>query len=597
MESLDRTRIDTFQTSTIDSIESDPVYNNLTALIAKIIDVRFVLVTIINNGKLSIKSSFGIDDAMASDLPFSICQKVITSESPIILEDNTKEPLFASNAFLNGDLKVKFYAGVPIKTTQGDTIGALTILDCKPRVLDQSQIDTLQLFSKQFMLHFDLLRSQKEASSYRQKVAEHYQTLSTIVDIQEDYISGESSRKTFNKLLDKILASTNSAFGFLGVIRYDELQNPYLLSRAITNIAWNKETQAFYDTYAESGMKFSNLKTLFGAAITSQQPVISNDPTNDPRSSGLPKGHPPLHSFLGLPLKKNGKMIGMIGIANRPGGYSEQIISALDPVLTTCATIINAHQAAREKEDAEHALVLSSKELQETNKKLTRSNEDLSQFAYIVSHDLQAPLRHIATYADILEEELGTNQSDTIIESLDVVTCSVTRMRQMINAILAYSRVSFDSIEKQIYSGIEIVNSALAIISEDKSTFDIDMEGLSDLYCDTGLMMQVFQNLIQNAIKYQYPSRRLKIVVKSHTQNGLTTVSVNDNGKGIDSRHHGIIFNMFKRLSSSTEVEGAGIGLSICKKIIELHDGKIWVDSELGVGSRFSFSIPSETRF
>ena len=586
MESLDNGQIDAFRRYSVSNIEPDPVYSNLTALIAKILDIPYVVVTIINNGKLWIKSSFGIDNNLTSDLPLSICQQVIVAGNPILLKDTQQEPGF------NNDLKIKFYAGWPIKTAQGDTIGALTVLDRKPRDLNQSQIDTLQLLSKQFMLHFDLRRSQKEASSYRQKVAEHYHTLSTIVDIQEDYISGESSLKTFNKLLDKILASTNSAFGFLGVIRHDENQKPYLLSRAITNIAWNKETQDFYDTYAESGMKFTNLKTLFGAAILSQQPVISNDPMNDPRSNGLPKGHPPLQSFLGLPVKKNGKMLGMVGIANRPGGYSEQTISALDPVLTTCATIINAHQAAQEKEDAEQRLVLSSKELQETNKKLTRSNEDLSQFAYVVSHDLQAPLRHIATFTDILEDELGTNQSDVIMESLNVVTCSVTRMRKMIDAILAYSRVSFDSIEKEMYPGIEIVNSALALINEDTSTFDIDIEGLSDLYCDTGLMIQVFQNLIQNAIKYQCPSRRLKIVIKSQTVNESMIVSVIDNGKGIDTKHHGMIFNMFKRLSSSKEIEGTGIGLSICKKIIELHDGKIWVNSELGVGSEFCFSIP-----
>lgn len=595
-ELIDRKKVDALKAAPLEAIPANVVYDNLTALYSRILDMPIVVITILDQGKLWLKSSFGIEKSEISDLAKAICNQVILSQKPIIVEDATKQHTFdANNCFLK-NLKAEFYAGWPIQTAHGETIGTLTMCDRKPRKLTEAKIDALNLMAKQSLLHFESRRAQKEVESYRLKVGEHYNTLSTIVDIHEDFISMESSLKTFNKILDKILALTNSAFGFMGVIRYDAKQNPYLLSRAISNIAWNDETKALYDKYAESGMKFTNLKTLFGAAITSQQPVISNDPKNDPRSSGTPNGHPPLKSFLGLPLKKNGEMIGLLGIANRPDGYSKDIISTLEPVLTTCATIINAHQSAREKEDAENALITSSKELTNTNKKLIRSNEDLSQFAYIVSHDLQAPLRHIATYADILEEELGNDQSDSISESLHVVTSSVKRMRQMINAILAYSRVSFDSIDKQSYSGIEIANSALAMITENKSTFDIDLEGLSDLYCDTGLMVQVFQNLIQNAIKYQHPSRRLKIFLKSRTKDDHTIVSLTDNGIGIDPRHHEIIFHMFKRVLSQSQVEGTGIGLSICKKIIELHDGKIWVNSELGVGSEFCFSIPNSTR-
>src|SRR5262249_2930428 len=116
------------------------------------------------------------------------------------------------------------------------------------------------------------------------------------------------------------------------------------------------ETRAFYKRYAAQGLEFKNLQTLFGAVITSGKPVISNASATDPRYGGLPEGHPPLNAFLGLPFHSGGKLVGMIGVANRPGGYDEDLVTYLKPFLTTCAVMIEACRNEKQRQQAEAEL-------------------------------------------------------------------------------------------------------------------------------------------------------------------------------------------------------------------------------------------------
>ncbi len=141
----------------------------------------------------------------------------------------------------------------------------------------------------------------------------------------------------FDGMLESLLELTESEYGFIGEINlaadgsplmeesYMKFRGrPYLKTHAITDISWNDETRAFYAENAPKGMEFHNLQTLFGAVIVTGEPVIANSPSNDPRRGGLPDGHPPLNAFLGVPFYKNGEMTGMIGVANREGGYDRR---------------------------------------------------------------------------------------------------------------------------------------------------------------------------------------------------------------------------------------------------------------------------------
>ena len=190
--------------------------------------------------------------------------------------------------------------------------------------------------------------------------------LQAISAIQTEFLAEAEPRIVFDGMLERLLELTESEYGFIGEILFTAdgspmmeegymkvRGRPYLKTHAITNIAWNEETRAFYAENAPKGMEFHNLQTLFGAVIVTGKPVIANSPSTDPRRGGVPEGHPPLNAFLGVPFYKNDAMTGMVGIANRQEGYDEAIVDYLQPFLATCSRIIEAYRNNRQKQQAE----------------------------------------------------------------------------------------------------------------------------------------------------------------------------------------------------------------------------------------------------
>jgi PAS domain S-box-containing protein len=170
--------------------------------------------------------------------------------------------------------------------------------------------------------------------------------------LQAAFISGTPTRKNFEQLLDLFLEQTQSEFGFLGEVLQSKEGKPFLRTLAITNIAWNAETQALYATYESSGLEFPNLNNLFGLAIRTGEVVLTNDPANHPAAGGTPPGHPPLNSFLALPLKIGERMVGLVGVANRPGGYNAELLPALRLLASFTAGLIMAYRAAQQRNAA-----------------------------------------------------------------------------------------------------------------------------------------------------------------------------------------------------------------------------------------------------
>lgn len=187
----------------------------------------------------------------------------------------------------------------------------------------------------------------EEVSSIAQELERKSVMLETLSNIQQRFITRKAPRETFEYMLTQLLSLTESEYGFIGEVLHRDNGDPYLKTHAITNIAWSEETREFFEKNAPNGLEFSNMKTLFGVVITSEEAVISNDPANDPRSGGLPHGHPDMNCFMGLPFKYDDVTVGMVGIANRPKGYTEDDAEDLSPFLATCASLIHAYRLNR----------------------------------------------------------------------------------------------------------------------------------------------------------------------------------------------------------------------------------------------------------
>ncbi|MBC8440769.1 MAG: GAF domain-containing protein [Deltaproteobacteria bacterium] len=166
---------------------------------------------------------------------------------------------------------------------------------------------------------------------------------------QSMFISDTDPKIMFDGVLHNILALTGSQYGFVGEVFFDDQGAPYLKVHAISDISWDEKSKTHYELHAPEGMEFRNLKSLYGAILTSGQPVIANDPANDPRSGGLPEGHPRLDAFLGIPLAKGEKLVGGIGIANRAEGYDEDLVNYLEPLVASCASIVEAYRSDQDR--------------------------------------------------------------------------------------------------------------------------------------------------------------------------------------------------------------------------------------------------------
>jgi light-regulated signal transduction histidine kinase (bacteriophytochrome) len=240
----------------------------------------------------------------------------------------------------------------------------------------------------------------------------------------------------------------------------------------------------------------------------------------------------------------------------------------------------------RAKQAMQHAMV-----------DLERSNRELEQFAYVASHDLQEPLRMVSNYTQLLARRYKDQLDTDANEFIDFAVDGAKRMQDLIHDLLEYARVGTRGKEfKPTPLGL-VVADALANLSNaiDEAKAEVVINDLPTLSCDATQLAQVCQNLLANAIKFHRPGQTPVVRVSAHRGEGAWAVAVADNGIGIDPKYFERIFQMFQRLHGRSEYPGTGIGLALCRKIVERHGGTIRVESAPGQGTTFIFTIPDST--
>ena len=230
--------------------------------------------------------------------------------------------------------------------------------------------------------------------------------------------------------------------------------------------------------------------------------------------------------------------------------------------------------------------------------KLARSNIELERFAYVASHDLQEPLRMVASFTQLLSKRYSGKLDETADRYIDFAVDGAKRMQQLIADLLTYSRVTNKEIEpRQADSRALVVTAAENLqVAIEESGASVDWDPLPEVWVDQTQFIQLLQNLLANAIKFRQKDAAPRIHVSAEDTGGEWRFSVQDNGIGIDPRHADRIFQVFQRLHTRADYPGTGIGLAVCQKVVERHGGKIWVESEPGAGSTFRFTIPKHGR-
>jgi chemotaxis family two-component system sensor kinase Cph1 len=246
-----------------------------------------------------------------------------------------------------------------------------------------------------------------------------------------------------------------------------------------------------------------------------------------------------------------------------------------------------------ERKLAEDELRASKEALQQSNARLTISNQDLEQFAYVASHDLQEPLRMVVSYGQLLEKRFHDKLDDDAHAFIGFMVEGGHRMQAMVTDLLEFSRVGRMGGEAVLFDSGKAVAESLSSLSVaiTEAGAKVICESLPPIVYDRHQFTRLMQNLIGNAVKYRDPQRPSTVTVAARREGGHWLFSVIDNGIGIDSAYFEQVFGVFRRIHTRDKYEGTGIGLAVCKKIVERHGGRIWLESRPGVGSTFFFTI------
>ncbi|MDP0492543.1 MAG: ATP-binding protein [Verrucomicrobiota bacterium JB023] len=247
----------------------------------------------------------------------------------------------------------------------------------------------------------------------------------------------------------------------------------------------------------------------------------------------------------------------------------------------------------RLKDELELRVIERTNELAATNRALEESNLELQQFAYVASHDLQTPLRAIAGYAHFLDDEYRSQLDEDGRLYLERMVAASARMKHLIDDLLAFSRVESSSRPFERVDLNQICDGVTELLEQ--SIIDsggiVGRDDLPTVTGDPAQLAQLLQNLIGNALKYR--GKEAPIVhVSAAEADGEMVISVSDNGIGIAPEYHERVFEIFRRLHTQEQYPGTGIGLGVCRRIVQRHHGRIWLDSEEGKGSNFHFSLP-----
>jgi len=277
-------------------------------------------------------------------------------------------------------------------------------------------------------------------------------------------------------------------------------------------------------------------------------------------------------------------------------GYEFRVVNKQAKIKWVMETVVPIYYRRKRATLGSLIDVTERKQMEERLKQITDemqcSNTELEQFAYVISHDLQEPLRMVSSYTQLLAKRYSNKLDADADEFIAYAVDGAKRMQTLLHDLLEYSRVGTRGKPFSLVNCEHIVEQAMANlkIAIEECGASVSYDVLPTIMGDEGQLVRLFQNLIGNAIKFRQEEAP-QVYISAQRRNNMVTFSVKDNGIGIDRQHSQSIFEIFRRLHTKEEYPGTGMGLAICKKIVERHGGHISVQSQLGQGSTFYFSV------
>lgn len=532
--------------------------------------------------------------------------ETIRTGKPVITNDPSSHPMRSKKGLPPGHPPLNSYLGLPLYL--GDKLLGMIGMANRPGGYDEELVEHLQPVMKICASIIETYGVDQQRQKAEQALQESHTKLEVLVaertddllkskelmavisKAQNQFIADADPEAVFSQLLDNILSLTQSEYGFISELLYTDSAEPYIRTFVMRSLVEEEKFQSFIENFAPPNLEFYNLDNLFGEVIKTGKPVISNDPAKDPRRGkiGPPPEHPRLDSYLGLPLFHGQVLVGMIGIANRPGGYDEQLAKFLEPFLITGANILEAYKNDQRRKAAEEKLNTAQKQIL-TSQKLA----GIGQLAAGVSHEVLNPVNIISVHTQMLERK---RKDDPDLQTFcSKLKNEIKRIEKIMSSLLLFSRKGESQYEK-IAVG-KVIEEVIDFVDNDFSLDNISIETeFCEPYCevlaDKDKMRQVFLNLINNAKHAMPQGGNLILRTQRHILEGckFARITISDTGMGISQKNLDKVFDPF--FTTKMEGKGTGMGLSVVHGIIEEHGGTITVESEEGKGATFSIDLP-----
>jgi PAS domain S-box-containing protein len=409
-----------------------------------------------------------------------------------------------------------------------------------------------------------------------QRLAKETAAVAAIVGemLSGDLTDAETERQTLNACLD----ATGSAYGMIGVInRHGRCDVTTYNGRTLGDCA-------FPEALAGEMSKGMEIRGIWGWPMIHGRPLLCNDLKEHPDRVGQPAGHVPIECFLGVPVRREGKVAGMMAVANKPGGYTE----ADEQTLARLVEVMAVSRQHRE------LLTEMEKLVRDRTAQLEESNEELEAFSYSVSHDLRAPLRAIDGFTRILVDDYEPRLNSEGKRLCSIIRENTGKMGRLIDDLLAFSRLGRTEMQP---SRIDMGTMASSVFHElttpeSRARIDFRVGAVPDAVGDPSLIRQVWMNLLGNAVKFSSRRERAVIRVSGESTDAENVYTVEDNGAGFEMQYVHKLFGVFQRLHSTKEFEGTGVGLALVHRVIRRHGGRVWGEGETGRGATFHFTLP-----
>jgi len=312
---------------------------------------------------------------------------------------------------------------------------------------------------------------------------------------------------------------------------------------------------------------------------------IDKDPRLHPRNRCIHEG---FHSVALIPLRAGSQIVGLLQLnARRPNRFTPDLISFFEDL----ATIIGIAYARKQAEEE----MKKARELSDAlNLKLEEANKDLEAFNYLVSHDLNAPLRHMTGFAKLLQKRMEEQLDEKSLQYALLISDASAKMARLINGLLSYSRPGREEMPKTEVNLSYLLKESIEEILEQTKERDIvwKLGDLPTVYCEKSMLKLVLVNFISNAVKFTSNRPRAEIQIGCNKGESEVVCFVKDNGAGFDMKHVDRLFGVFQRLHTQDEFEGTGIGLANVRRIISWHGGRTWAEGSVGNGATFYFTLP-----